>query len=169
MVRTFISLNVVDVSNLENKIIKKDLIHFFIFIISLSFFIEKTDAADNFNRTSISDLQNTRLHICNQLNGNLPLRLDSCSTLLRATVESDTLVYYTRIKIGEFIRMGKSIGQRIPDLKTVKKFIYIQTLTSMKADPSYSSFKKIFKSVKHVYVNQKNQILFEFTISFQNK
>lgn len=108
----------------------------------------------------------TREYLCAELNKQLPIRLDSSSTLFKATVKSGSLVYFVKVNIQEFVRLGNSIGQPIPSTNTLKQFFYKQTWNQWKRDPSYGPAKKVFDSAKYFYINERNQKLFDFTIEF---
>ena len=126
----------------------------------------KTDSDNNKEEASIQDTAQAREYLCTELNKQLPIRLDSSSILYKATIKSGSLVYFVKINTEEFVRIGNSIGQPIPSTNTIKQVIYKQTWNQLQKDPSYGPFKKVFDSAKYVYVNERNQKLFDFTIEF---
>ena len=126
----------------------------------------KTDSDNNKEEASIQDTVRVREYLCAELNKQLPLRLDSSSILYKANIKSGSLVYFVKIDTEKFVRMGNSIGMPTPNISTIKQVIYKQTWNELEKNPRYEPFKKVFDSAKYIYVNERNQKLFDFTIEF---
>ena len=107
------------------------------------------------------------------LNEQLPIRLDSASTLYSIKYDSSKdgkvrmLIYYVKINTQMFKATGNFLGQHIPDTLTMKQFIYEQTLNQVRADPSYSDLKTKYgyTTLGYRYYNEAGQKLFSFVIN----